>query len=178
LDATFNIEDQGELSDYLRIKIIRNSDGTMEWSQPTLIESILKNLGLMDVKTKNQPTTRTTPSLTTVILISHEGEPVHDETKSFNYRQVIGKLLYLEKSTRPDIACAVHQYARFCAKPKTKHAEAVKRIGRYLLATKDKGLIMKPDKSGMKCWVDSAHASKWSHKTASNDPCTARSRMG
>ena len=121
----------------------------MEWSQPTLIESILKDLGLVDVKTKNQPTTRTTPSLTTVILTSHEGEPDHDETKSFNYRQVIGKLLYLEKSTRPDIACAVHQCARFSANPKTKHAEAVKRIGRYLLATKDKGLIINPKEDSL-----------------------------
>jgi hypothetical protein len=33
LDATLNIEDQGELSDYLGIKIIRNPDGIMEWSQ-------------------------------------------------------------------------------------------------------------------------------------------------
>jgi hypothetical protein len=52
---------------------------------------------------------------------------------------------------------AVHQCARFSANPKTKHAEAVKRIGRYLLATKDKGLTMKPDKNGLECWVDSAH---------------------
>jgi len=52
----------------------------------------------------------------------------------------------LEKSTRPDISCAVHQCARFCANPKTKHAEAVKRIGSYLLATKDKGLKMTPTK--------------------------------
>jgi hypothetical protein len=52
------------------------------------------------------------------------------------------------------------------------------RIGRYLLATKDKGLIMNSDKSGMECWVDSAHASEWSNKTASNDLSTARSRMG
>jgi hypothetical protein len=121
----------------------------------------MKDLGLVDVKTSNQPTTRTTPSLTTVILTSHDEEPNHDESKSFN-GQVVGKLLYLEKSTRPDIACAVHQCARFSANPKTKHAEAVKRIGRYLLATKDKGLIMKPDKSGLECWVDSAHASEWS----------------
>ncbi len=108
--------------------------------QPTLTNSILKDLGLVDVKTCNQPTTRTTPSLTTIILTSHDDEPDHDETKSFNYRQVIGKLLYLEKSTRPDIACAVHQCARLCANLKTKHVEAFKRIGRYLLATKDKGL--------------------------------------
>ncbi len=70
------------------------------------------------------------------------------------------------------------QCARFCANPKTKHAEAVKQIERYLLATKDEGLIMKPDQSAMDCWVDAAHASEWSSKTASSDPNTARSRMG
>jgi len=59
-----------------------------------------------------------------------------------------------------------------------KHAEAIKRIGRYLLATKDKGLIMKPNKEGMECWVDASHASEWSHKSAADDPNTARSRMG
>jgi hypothetical protein len=48
--------------------------------------------------------------------------------------------LYLEKSTRPDISCAVHQCARHCANPKIQHTAAVKRIGRYLLGAKDKGL--------------------------------------
>ncbi|MFN9981526.1 MAG: hypothetical protein ACK53Y_16495, partial [bacterium] len=43
------------------------------------------------------------------------------EEIEFDYRQVIGKLLYLEKSTRPDISCAVHQCARHCAKPKVQH---------------------------------------------------------
>ncbi len=75
----------------------------------------------------------------TGILTSHKDEPNHDESKSFNYRQVIRKLLHLEKSTRPDISFALHQCARFCAKPKTKHVEALKQIGRYLLAAEDKG---------------------------------------
>jgi len=73
------------------------------------------------------------------------------------------KLLYLEKSTRPDISCAVHQCARHCANPKIQHIAAVKRIGRYLLGTKDKGLIMKPNQEGMECGVDAAHASEWNN---------------
>ena len=77
---------------------------------------------------------------------------------------MIGKILYLEKSTRPDISCAVHQCARHCAKPKVQHIIAVKRIGRYLLATNDKGLIMKPNQEGMECWVDVAHATEWNNK--------------
>ena len=49
---------------------------------------------------KNQATSRTTPAYSMTILTSDEGgEDFKD--KDFNYRQVIGKLLYLEKSTRP-----------------------------------------------------------------------------
>jgi hypothetical protein len=59
-----------------------------------------------------------------------------------------------------------------------QHTIAVKRIGRYLLATKDKGLIMKPNQEGMECWVDAAHATEWNNKTASDNPNSARSRMG
>jgi len=87
------------------------------------------------------------------------------------------KLLYLEKSTRPDISYAVHQCARHCANPKIQHIAAVKRIGRYLLGTKDKGLIMKPNQEGMEFWVDAAHATKWNNKSVLSDPSTARSRM-
>jgi len=173
----FKIEDQGDLGDYLGIKIERHKDGTLEWTQPTLIKSILHDLGLNKEEAKNLPNSKSTPANHTTILTSHEEDIDHDE-KKFSYRQVIGKLLYLEKSTRPDITCAVHQCARFCAKPKRKHAEAVKRIGRYLVATQDKGLIMKPNDKGMECWVDAAHATEWSNKTARDDPNTARSRMG
>ena len=63
----------------------------------------------------------------------------------FHFRSVIGKLNFLEKSTQPDISISVHQCARFSEQPKHSHAEAVKRIGRYLLATRDGGLIIRPN---------------------------------
>jgi hypothetical protein len=110
-------------------------------------------------------------------LTDHRDSPDHNP-KDYEYRQVIGKLLNLEKSTRPDISCAVHQCARHCANPKIQHTAAVKRIGRYLLGTKGKGLIMKPNQEGMNCWVDASNASEWNNKTASSGPNTARSRMG
>jgi hypothetical protein len=175
LEQTFKIEDQGELSDYLGIKIERKTDGTLKWTQPTLIHSILKDLRLEGEGLKNQPKIRTIPASSTVALTYHQDSPDHNPSE-FDYRQVIGKLLYLEKSTRPDISCVVHQCARHCAKPKVQHTIAVKRIGRYLLAAK--GLIMRPNQEGMECWVDAAHATEWNNKTASDNPNSARSRMG
>jgi hypothetical protein len=53
-------------------------------------------------------------------------------------------LLYLSTYTRPGIAFAVSQVARFTSNPMQSHATAVKTIVRYLWATLDKGTIMKP----------------------------------
>jgi hypothetical protein len=55
-------------------------------------------------------------------------------------------------STRPDIAYAVHQCARFSEDPKEEHSKAVKRIGRYLAGTKNEGLLWKPNDSGLECY--------------------------
>ena len=100
-------------------------------------------------------------------------------TPDFHYRSVIGKLNFLQKSTRPDISVSVHQCARFSEHPKRSHAEAVKRIGRYLLATKDKGLQIRPNElKFFECWVDADFSGNWRQKDAYNDPMTAKSRSG
>ncbi len=57
---------------------------------------------------------------------------------------------------------AVQQCARFCNNPQREHEEAVKRICRYLLKVKDRGLIMKPDRTcGLECFVDTDWAGSW-----------------
>ena len=57
---------------------------------------------------------------------------------------------------------AVHQCARFNADPKLSHERAVKKIVRYLLDTKEKGLIYEPDLSrGLECYVDADFAGGW-----------------
>jgi hypothetical protein len=92
---------------------------------------------------------------------------------------VIGKLNYLEKSTRLDISFAVNQCARFSSSPKQSHAMAVRYIVRYLAGTKNQVIRMTPDKKkGFECYVNVSHAGDWKQQSASNDPSTARSRTG
>ena len=92
---------------------------------------------------------------------------------------MIGKLNFLEKSTRPDISISVHQCARFSEPPKRSHAEAVKRIGPYLLATRDKGLLIRPnDRRHFECWVDADFPGNWRQWDAHNDPMTSKPRSG
>jgi hypothetical protein len=82
LGKTFKIEDQGELSDYLGIKIERKSDGTLEWTQPTLTQSILKDLKLdgQEIKGKqNKPNVNAVPANTTVPLTDHKDSADHNQ---------------------------------------------------------------------------------------------------
>jgi hypothetical protein len=43
--------------------------------------------------------------------------------------------MYLAANTRPDIAYAVHQAARYTHDPRASHAVAIKRILRYIKGT-------------------------------------------
>jgi Reverse transcriptase (RNA-dependent DNA polymerase) len=136
----FNITSKPTVDDFLGVKITHNhDDGITTMTQPQLIDSILEDLHL-----DNKSNGKRLPAQPTKLLQTFENSEDHDN--SFHFRSVIGKLNYLEKSTRPDIAYAVHQCARFSANPKTKHTKAVKLIRRYLKYTRDKGIICTPSK--------------------------------
>ncbi len=87
-------------------------------------------------------------------------------------------LNYLSTSTRPDIAFAVHQCARFSSHPKRCHEIAVRRIVRYLKGTQNKGYILRPTASRtLDCYVDADFAGLWSPDLA-EDPISVKSRTG
>jgi hypothetical protein len=127
--AKCNVTDEGNLSDYLGVKIEKLPEGKFKLSQPHLIDSILEDLGLNLDNTISKPT----PALSSKIISRDFDGPAFNEL--WEYRSVIGKLNFLEKSTRLDIGYASHQCARFSIAPRASHAVAVKRIGRYLKGT-------------------------------------------
>ena len=78
-------------------------------------------------------------------------------------------LNYLQNSTRPDIAMAVHQCARFTNQPMLSHEQAIKRIDEYLKGTSDRVIAYHPDKTkGIKCYVDAYFSGGWSQADANN----------
>ena len=95
-NVKLDITVEGDIADFLGVKIDRKEDGTFH---PR--DSIIKDLNLESAKVKD------TPAMSSKILSSHLDLPAFDN--NFHYRSVIGKLNYLEKSTRPDISYAVHQ---------------------------------------------------------------------
>jgi hypothetical protein len=101
---------------------------------------------------------------------------------TFSYPSVLGMIGYLQANSRPDIAFAVSQCARFVHKMKLSHEEALERIGQYLKGTMDQGLILRPQKFdggefSTDVYVDADFARGWGYEDAS-DPACVRSRTG
>eukprot|EP00956_Cyclotella_meneghiniana_P018181 scaffold30080_cov40-Cyclotella_meneghiniana.AAC.1 len=120
-------------------------------------------------------TKKDTPAEASPLPKDSDGEPA-DPT--FPYASIIGMLLYLSGHSRPDIAFAVHQCARYTFKPTKRHVAALKRIGRYLKGTKSRGLILNPSKHlHVDCYPDADFAGLYGHEDK-QDPHCVRSRTG
>jgi len=167
---TFLLEDQGTASDYLGIRITKDPHTkTINISQPSLIESVLQDLHLL-----TSSKTKDTPSLG-ILYPDKDGIPRQD---SWSYHSVIGKLKYITQNTRPDTSFAVHQCARYSSNPSALHELAVKRIGRYLLGSKDKGMVLHPNQNfKLEMFIDADFAGMWLREYSELHEC-ALSRSG
>ena len=88
-------------------------------------------------------------------------------------------LNYLDKGSRSNIAYATHQCAQFVSNPCKPHGAAVQWLCKYLIATKDKGMVYTPDPTkGLEVFVDADFAGNWDPAEAATDRGTARSRHG
>jgi len=177
LASRFDIEDEGQIDDYLGVKIEKgDEEGTYTLTQPHLINSVLEDLQLLNHGKAATSKSADTPATFESKL--HQDKGGAPFTYPWEYRSVIGKLNFLEKSTRGDLAYSVHQCARFMTSPKKSHGEAVKRIGRYLLGTRGKGVVLRPDKTkSFECYVDADYCGNW-NPLVTDDPSTAKSRTG
>jgi len=168
---SFEITDEGEVDEYLGVKVERLQDKRIKMSQPYLIEQILKGLGFNE-RTK----VKRTPAITSKIL--HQDKEGEEMQTDWDYRRIIGQLNFLEKSTRPDISYAVHQCARFSSNPKASHKMAVLRIGRYHMATRSEGLILEPNNGSLELCFDADFSGNWKAANAHEDRATAKSQTG
>ena len=170
-DAGYDLDTEGEISAFLGIQIDK-LDESFSLTQTGLIGKIIKFTHLEDCNLDR------TPASTTALGSDVQGEPWVDGKEDFEYAAAVGMLLYLANNTRPDIAFAVHQCARFTHSPRQSHAKAVKRIVRYLQGTKDKGLIFTPtDELVVDCYVDADFAGLWKSED-DQDPVCVKSRTG
>ncbi len=174
-DATqrhqFQLRNEGEVGAFLGIQIEKTGSNEFYLSQPGLIAKVLTVSGMTESNGVDTPTSTRGGALGADV----DGEPFFDE---WNYRTVIGMLMFISANTRPDIAFAVHQAARFSHSPRASHSLAVKRILRYLQRTKDKGFCLRPNKTHrVDCYVDADFAGNFAAENPGH-PDSVKSRTG
>ena len=150
----------------------KGNDGCQEIQllQTGLIDRVIVALGLDE-----HSNGMSTPACEKILPKHAHGDP-HD--LGFNYASVVGMAMCLCNNCRPDSSFAVHQYARHSFDPKRQHTEYLKRIGQYLISTRNKGLILRPREDNIfqvDCYVDADFAGMWNSEE-DQDPHCVKSR--
>ncbi len=142
-----------------------------EFTQHTLIDSIINDVGLKDAKIKP------VPAKVSLKLHAFKDKPPFD--LDVNYSSAAGKLNYLAQTTRPDIMYATHQIAKYSSDPRQSHGEAILYFVCYLKKMRDLGLKFRPDpKKSFKCYCDADFSGNWNKAFTAVDPSTAKSQSG
>jgi Reverse transcriptase (RNA-dependent DNA polymerase)/GAG-pre-integrase domain len=168
-DLTLEIED--DVAGFLGVQIKRNdADGTVTLTQTGLIDRVLEALNIEGLPPKDTPADE-------VLTLDKNGDPPNG---TFNYASVIGMMWYLYGHSRPDLGFALSQAARFSFAPKRSHELALIRIGQYLKGTRDKGLVLTPNRAELlkvDCYVDADFCGLY-EKEDKTDPTAVKSRTG
>ena len=132
---------------FLGVKFVQMSDTGEIWiGQPNFTVELLKKFQMAESKQVD------TPSDPGMKLRKKTEE--EEEFDKVRYQSAVGSLLYLSTRSRPDIAFAVGNAARYCSQPSQLHWSAVKRIFRYLKGTSNLGLCYQPSKTDLVGYSD------------------------
>ena len=138
--------DMGLAVDFLGMKLI-HGEGSVTVVQSKYVEALVQKLGLSQCRPSVIPCD---PS----VDLSTPSEEAADE--EFEYRSIIGSLLYLSTHTRPDIAVTTSMLARHVESPSMKHQQGVIKVLKYLKGTPNHGLkLVEGEGNQMIAHVDS-----------------------
>jgi len=133
VSARFDVRDMGEVKDFIGMKVMRDKAAKqLTLSNPGHIMTLLKAFG-MEACTPNKT------AMATGVKLSKTGENLLPAGN--RYAELVGSLLYLSTTTRPDIAFAVGVLSRFMSCPEQDHMLAAKGVLRYLRGTTRLGVV-------------------------------------
>ncbi|KAJ1041321.1 hypothetical protein NDA11_001879 [Ustilago hordei] len=133
----WKMEDSSEVSHFLGIKISRDrAMCTMTIGQSGYIDQVLAKH--LDKRTK--------PTMVPMQSIP-EGTLVASAAQQKEYPVIVGKLLWVANSTRPDLSLTVGVLARHMREPSQEHYQAAQRVLRYLESTRQVGLVYRASES-------------------------------
>lgn len=161
LNEKFHMKDLGEAKCCIGFKISQNiGQNEITLDQSVYIKKILARFNMSDCKSVY------TPCDPNVQLKNANNEK--EIMKNIMYRELIGCLLYLSQSTRPDIAYIVNQLSRYNNRATTQHWIAAKRVLRYLKGTINTKLTFKKNNNNIIGYCDA----DWATDTEDRRSCS------
>jgi hypothetical protein len=145
LSQHFKLRDLGPTTQLLGLEIHRDCPNhCLSICQSQFITNLLQEHGLSDSKPVSTPLNPGS-HLSTSMCPQNDAEAL--EMCQYPYISVVGSLMYLAVTTRPDIAYAAGILARFNSNPGLAHWQAAKHVLRYLKGTTTHKLIYQPSTS-------------------------------
>jgi hypothetical protein len=134
----FECNDCGLLTEYIGNKIERIGEDAIQFAQTVLTHSYEDKfkLGNRCYNTPAQPGM--------VLMHPVEGKEALKPEDQTTLRSGVGNLMYKTQYSRPDIAQAVQHLGQYMSCGNSKMLEAMKRCMRYVLCTREAGLLLKP----------------------------------
>ena len=152
--AKFPLEDRGPLSWMLGMQIVQRQDFSITISMSKFISQLLEKFGLQNAKGEKLP-------MDPGAKLKPNQEDNQMWQNNIPYKSLVGSLLFVMVTGRPDIAYSVGQVCRYMSSYNHSHWNAAKRILRYLKDTADELMIFKAgkqDDDGIIVFSDSSFA--------------------
>jgi hypothetical protein len=140
INDKFPSTDKGPIKNFLNVQFTRNrGDRTISMSQPNKITNVLQDAQLTETDRQfiSKPCKLPgNPELKLTKEMSPSSEEDNETMKNIPYKSILGQLLYIAITTRPDISTAVNQVGRYSQNPGMEHWKAILQILKYLQGTK------------------------------------------
>ena len=133
------------MREYVGCTVVRNPQKEeLIMCQPDLLKKLEKTFKDKIATTRSYKT----PAIPGEIVMKEtEENEVVDKESHILFRSGVGMLLYLIKYSRPDIANSVREIAKVMDGPTEQQMKSLFRLIKYVLDTKNMGLIMSPESS-------------------------------
>lgn len=155
LASNFDIKHIGKLKYFLGIEFHTIEDGIV-LTQRKYITLLIEKFQMKDCNPVNTIMNISEKLFKEMCPLTKEEK---EEMKYLPYQNLIGSLLYLAVTSRPDIAFAVSKLSQFNINPGKSHWIAAKRVLRYLKQTSNLGLYFRSTPDDIKGFVDANWAS-------------------
>ena len=134
LQKSYSLKELEEANYLLGISIKKLPNGDVQLHQKAYINKMLEDFHMDKAKYSSTP-----------VQVGIKYQKEEGELPKVPYRELVGSLMYLMLSTRPDIAYAVSMLSRFLNCYSNEHWIAAKQVLRYLAGTQDVALHYSAD---------------------------------